>query len=48
MTTDKTQRQLTRLDALNFEQRKVAARSLFIRRARLTPFAAAMVVEVRR
>lgn len=47
MTTDKSNRQLTRLDALNFEQRAVAARSLYIRRARLTPFAAARIVEVR-
>lgn len=47
MTTDKSNRQLTRLDALNFEQLKTAARSLFIRRARLTPFAAARIVEVR-
>ena len=47
MTTDKSNRQLTRLDTLNFEQRKTSARSLYIRRARLTPFAAARIVEVR-
>ena len=47
MTTDKSNRQITRLDALNFEQRKVAARSIFIRHARLTTFAAARIVEVR-
>lgn len=48
MTTDKTQIQLTRLDTLRTHaQRAVAARSLYIRRARLTQFAAAMIVEVR-
>lgn len=47
MTTGKSNRQLTRLDALNFEQRKVAARSIFIRSARLTQFASARIVEVR-
>ena len=49
MTKDTSHKATTnRLDTLTTHgQRAVAARSLYIRRARLTPFAAARVVEVR-
>lgn len=47
MTIDKSNRQLNRLDTLNHAQRAVAARSIFIRRARLTSWAASKIVEVR-
>lgn len=47
MTNDKTNKSYARLDSLNERQRRTAARSLYIRRARLTREAVAKIVEVR-
>ena len=47
MTNDKTNKSYARLDSLNASQRRIAARSIYIRRARLTREAVAKIVEVR-
>lgn len=46
-TNDKTNKSYARLDSLNASQRRIAARSLYISRARLTREAVAKIVEVR-
>ena len=47
MTNDKTNKSYARLDSLNASQRRIAARSIYIRRARLTREAVAKIVDVR-